>query len=125
MTSIAPSTARSGAPLGAAWLLTALAVGLPGYLLYALSEQSADRTTGLVLGVAGLVAAVTGAAAVAVGEAVRLWSLALSGAFVVLGGTTAAVLLSDEPVFSSDVLLLSVPAVVGGVVTAALALRHR
>lgn len=118
-----PSTAgtdRSAAPLATAWFVTALVVGPVGFLLFALSEGSGDRLLGLVLAGAGVLAGGTGAAALASGDAVRPWSLALSGGLVVLGGTAFAV----STAFVQDALLLGLPPLVGGVVTALLALRR-
>jgi hypothetical protein len=116
---------RSSAPLAAAWLVTALVVAPVGFLLFALSEGSGDRVLGLVLAGAGVLAGVTGAAFLATGEVVRPWSLALSGALVVLGLAAVVVVLTDTPAFVEDALLLGLPPLVGGAVTGALALRRQ
>ena len=120
MSTSATGTARSAAPLAAAWLVTALVVGPVGFLLFALSEGSGDRFLGLVLAGAGVLAGVTGAAALASGNAVRPWSLTLSGGLVVLG--VAALVLTSS--FAQDALLLGLPPLLGGAVTGLLALRR-
>ena len=119
-----PGTARSAAPLAVAWFVTALVVGPVGFLLFALSEGSADRLLGLILAGAGVLAGLTGAAALASGDGVRPWSLALSGALVVLGLVAAVAALTGTPSFVQDALLLGLPPVVGGLVTGALGLRQ-
>ena len=120
----APGTARSSAPLATAWFVTALVVGPVGFLLFALSEGSSDRLLGVVLAAAGVLAGVTGATALASGEVVRPWSLALSGGLVVLGLVAVGAVLTGTPSFVQDALLLGLPPLVGGAVTAALALRR-
>ena len=124
MTTPVAGTARSFAPLGVAWSLTALVVGPVGFLLFAMSEGSGDRLLGLVLAGAGVLSGVAGAAALMSGAAVRPWSLALSGALVVLGVVAAVAALTGTPSFVQDALLLGLPSVVGGVVTGVLALRR-
>ena len=121
MTTSTAGTARSSAPLATAWIVTALVVGPVGFLLFALSEGSGDRLLGLVLAGAGVLAGVVGAAALVSGDAVRPWSLALSGGLVVLGG----VALASTASFVQDALLLGLPPLVGGVVTGLLALRRQ
>ena len=124
MTTSAPGTARSASPLAAAWFVTALVVGPVGFLLFALSEASGDRLLGIVLAGAGVLAGVTGATVLASGDVVRPWSLGLSAGLVVLGVVGAGVALSGTPSFVEDALLLGLPPVVGGAVTAVLALRR-
>ena len=119
-----PSTLRSSGPLATAWFVTALVVAPVGFLLFALSERSGDRLLGAVLtGAAGL-AGVTAAAVFATGDVARPWSLALSGAFVGLGVVAAGVTLTGTAAFASDALLVALPPIVGGLATAALALRR-
>ena len=79
---------------------------------------------GLALGVGGVLAGVTGAACLATGDVLRRWSLALSGALVLLGLLGAAVALTETPSFVEDALLLGLPPVLGGALTGALALRR-
>lgn len=124
MTSTAARTARPSAPLTAAWVITALITGPIGFLLFALSERSGDRLLGLVLTGAGVLAGVVATAVSAIGDAARPWSLALSGAFVILGLVAAGVALTGPAVFVADALLLALPPIVGGLVTAALARRR-
>lgn len=124
MTTSTAGTARSSAPLGAAWFITALVVGPVGFLLFALSEGSGDRLLGLVLAGAGVLSGVTGGAVLASGDRVRPFSLALSGALVVLGLVAAGVVLTGTAAFVSDALLLGLPPAVGGVLTGLLALRR-
>ena len=124
MTTSAPGTARSSAPLATAWFVTALVVGPVGFLLFALSEGSGDRALGLVLAAAGVLAGVMGATALASGEVARPWSLTLSGALVVLGLVAGGAVLTGTPSFVEDVLLLGLPPLLGGAVTGALALRR-
>jgi len=124
MTSPATHTARFTAPLATAWFVTALVVGLVGFLLSALSDGSGDRLLGAVLAGAGVLAGATGATVLASGDVVRPWSLALSGSLVVLGLVAAAVALSSTPSFVADVVLLGLPPLVGGAVTGVLALRR-
>lgn len=115
-----PSPARSDRPLAAVWLVTALVVGVLGWLLFALSESAPARPVGALLALAGVLAA---ALAVALSTGVpgsRRVSRLLSAAFVVLAVGSAVVLLGDGSVVS-DVLLVTVPLLVGGVVTAVLA----
>lgn len=108
--------ARSDWPLAAAWLVTALAAGVLGWLLFALSERSAGRSVGALLLLAGLVAAALAVGLPARAPGVRRASWLVSAAFVVLGVGSAAVLLVDGSVVS-DVALVTAPLLVGGVVT--------
>lgn len=124
MTMLDPGTSRSSKPLAAAWLITALAVGPVGFLLYALSERSGDRVLGVVLVAAAVLAGVTAVVVASSGAATRPWSIALSGAFVVLGVVAAAAVLTGTASFLVDALLLGLPPVAGGLVTGALALRR-
>ena len=124
MTTSAPGTARSSAPLAAAWLVTALVVGPVGFLLLALSEGSGDRLLGVALAAAGVLAGATGATALATGDVVRPWSLALSAGFVVLGLVALGATLTATPSFTEDVLLLALPPLFGGAATALLAARR-
>lgn len=124
MTILDAGTSRSARPLASAWLVTALVVGPVGFLLYALSERSGDRIVGVVLLAAAVLAGATCAVVAVRGSAARPWSLALSGAFVVLGTVAAAVAYTGTVSFFSDVLLLGLPPVAGGLVTGALALRR-
>jgi hypothetical protein len=117
-------TARSSAPLALAWFVTALVVSPLGALLFALSEGSGDRLLGLVLAGAGVLAAVTGAAVLARGDAVRTWSLVLSAALAALGLVAVGAALTGTPSFVEDALLLGLPPLVGGAVTGALVLRR-
>lgn len=116
---------RSDAPLTAAWLVTALAVGVVGWLLFALSESAEDRAVRGVFCVAAVLAAGLGLALLTRVGGGRRWSQSLSGVMVLLGIGGAAVLLGDEVVFASDVLLVALPPVVGGVLTAISARRRR
>jgi 4-amino-4-deoxy-L-arabinose transferase-like glycosyltransferase len=111
-------------PLGAAWFLTALVVGPIGFLLFALSEGSGDRLLGLVLAAAAVLAGLTGAAVLASGEAARPWSLGLSAGLVLLGVVAAGVALTGTPSSVADALLLGLPPIAGGVLTALLARRR-
>ena len=115
---------RSHAPLAAAWFVTALVVAPVGFLLFALSETDGDRVLGLALAAGGVLAGVTGGACMATRGVPRRWSLALSGGLVLLGLLGAAVALTSTPAFVEDALLLGLPPVVGGLLTAALALRR-
>ena len=124
MTTSAPGTARSSEPLAAAWLVTALVVGPVGFLLLALSEGSGDRLLGVALAAAGVLAGITGATSLATGDLARPWSLALSAGFVVLGVVALGVALTTTPSFVEDALLLGLPPVLGGAVTALLAARR-
>ncbi len=124
MTTSAPGTARSSAPLAAAWLVTALVVGPVGFLLFALSEGSGDRLLGVALADAGVLAGVTGATWLATGVVVRPWSLALSAGFVVLGVVAFGAALTGTRSFPEDALLLGLPPVLGGAATALLAARR-
>ena len=114
----------SSGPLATTWFVTALVVAPVGSLLFALSEISGDRLLGLVVAGAGVLAGVTGAAVLASGEAVRSWSLLMSGALVVVGVVAGGAALTGTPSFVEDALLLGVPPVVGGALTAAIALRR-
>lgn len=124
MTTSTTDTARSSVPLATAWFLTALVVGPVGYLLFALSEASGDRLLGAVLTGAGVLAGATGAAVLALGDAVRPWSLAFSGILFGLGLVSAGAALTSTPSFLRDVALLGLPPLVGGVLTGLLALRR-
>jgi len=124
MTPSATHTARFSAPLATAWFVTALVVGSVGVLLFALSDGSGDRQLGAVLAGAGVLAGLTGATVLASGDAVRPWSLVLSGCLVVLGPVAAGVALSSAPSFVADVVLLGLPPLVGGAVTGFLARRR-
>ena len=124
MTALDAGTSRSAKPLAAAWLVTALVVGWVGFLLYALSERSGDRVLGVVLVAAAVLAGGTAAVVAGRGAAARPWSLALSGAFVVLGVVAAAVALTGTASFFADVLLLGLPPIAGGLATGAFALRR-
>lgn len=112
----------SSGPLATAWFVTALVVAPVGFLLFALSEISGDRLLGLVVAGAGVLAGVTGAAVLASGQAVRPWSLGMSGALVVVGVVAGGAALTGTPSFVEDALLLGLPPVVGGLVTGLLAL---
>jgi hypothetical protein len=124
MNTSAAGAARSSAPLAGAWCLTALVVGPVGFLLYALSEGASDRLLGLVLAGSAALAGMTGAAVLASGEAVRPWSLVLSGGLVVLGAVAAGAALTGTATFVEDALLLGLPPLVGGALTGLLALRR-
>lgn len=124
MTTSAAGTARSFAPLSTAWFATALSVGPVGFLLFSLSEGSGARQLSVMLCVAALLAGAAGAAVLTIGEAVRSWSLALSGGCVVLGLVAAGTVLSSTTTFLADVALLGLPPLVGGVITGLLALRR-
>jgi hypothetical protein len=124
MTALDAGTSRSATPLTAAWLVTALVVGPVGFLLYALSERSGDRVLGIVLIAAAVLAGGTAAAVARRGAAARPWSLALSGAFVVLGIGAVAVALTGTASFFADVLLLGLPPIAGGLLTGAILLRR-
>ena len=124
MTTSAPGTARSSEPLAAAWLVTALVVGPVGFLLLALSEGSGDRLLGVALAAAGVLAGITGASSLATGDLARPWSLALSAGFVVLGVVALGVALTAAAAFAEDALLLGLPPVLGGGITALLAARR-
>ena len=115
---------RSSVPLAAAWLLTALVVAPVGVLLFALTEADGDRALGLALALGGVLAGLTGVGGLATGGVRRRWSLVLSGGLVLLGLLGAAVALTSTPAFVEDALLLGLPPSVGGVLTAALALRR-
>jgi hypothetical protein len=117
------ATARSSGPLATAWFVTALVVAPIGFLLFALSEGSGDRVLGLVLAGAGVLAGMTGAAVLASGEAVRPWSLLMSGGLVVLGVVAGTVALASTPSFVEDAVLLGLPPLVGGTLTGLLGLR--
>ena len=124
MTSTAARTGRTPAPLIAAWLITALVCGPVGFLLFALSERSGDRLLGVVLTGGAVLAGVTAAVLFAKGDVGRAWSLALSGAFVVLGVVAAGVTLTGTAAFASDALLVALPPLVGGLATATFARRR-
>ncbi len=113
------STAAPARALGTVWIIAALTVGVLGWLLFALAEQSADRLAGGLL----LAAAVLGVfAAVAVLRArARSLSLVASAAMLV-AGIVAAVAVSGD--FASDVLLVGGIPVLAGLVTGLLALRR-
>jgi hypothetical protein len=124
MTTSAAGAARPSVPLIAAWSVTALVVGPVGYLLYALSERSLDRTLGLVLVGAAVLAGLTAAALRSTAGRARPWSLAVSAALVGLGVVAAVAVLTGPAPFVSDALLLGLPPVLGGLLTGALALRR-
>ena len=124
MRTSAARTDRSSGPLATAWFVTALVVAPVGFLLFALSEVSGDRLLGLVLAGAGVLAGVTGAAALARGARVRRWSLTLSGGLLVLAAVGALIALTGTPAYVEDALLLGLPPGVGGVLTGALGLRR-
>lgn len=121
---ISAGTTRPGVPRGAwgfTWLLAALCAGIPGWLVFALSERPDGRLTGgILLGVAVL-GAVT-AAAVMVYRARRL-SLVTSAVFVLAGAAVGAITVAGGNWFVSDLLLLGGLPVVGGIVTVLLARR--
>jgi hypothetical protein len=121
--STSTATARSSGPLATAWFVTALVVGPVGFVLFALSETSGDRALGVALALAGVLAGAIGATVLAARDGVRPWSLALSAGLVALGVVAAATELAGTPSFVEDALLLGLPPVAGGAVTAALALR--
>jgi hypothetical protein len=121
-TSPRTAPARSVGPLAAAWLVTGLVVGPVGWLLFALSESAPARVLGAALAVSAVLA-VSLAVALRAGGAGQPLSLALSAVLVGLGVVGVAVLAADDPVFTSDVLLVGAPPVVGGAVTALLARR--
>lgn len=122
MTTIAVARRSSSRwPLSLAWLATGLVVGVLGLFLLSLGEQPEDRGLGVLHVVTALLALATGTGLLARSQRPWRWSLPLSGVLVVVAVVTALVLLVDKPVYVSDVLLLAVPPLVGGLVTAALA----
>ncbi len=121
---ISAGTTRPGVPRGArgfTWLLAALCAGIPGWLVFALSERPDGRLTGgILLGVAAL-GAVT-AAAVVVYRA-RWLSLVTSAIFVVAGAAVVTLMVTGDNRSVGDLLLLGGLPVVGGIVTLLLARR--
>lgn len=106
---------------GVTWLLATLCAGIPGWLVFALSERPDGRLTGgILLGLAAL-GAVT-AVAVLVYRA-RVLSLATSAVFVGAGAAAVVVTVVGGDWFVGEVLLLGGLPVVGGIVTWLLARR--
>jgi membrane associated rhomboid family serine protease len=116
-----PAPARTPL-LGIAWLAAALAVGVVGWLLFALTERASDRGTGAALVTAALVAAMTGVAVLVAGSRVRLLSLVTSGVLVGAGIVAVTVLAyGGDPALTDALLVGGVPAL-AGIVTGLLAL---
>jgi asparagine N-glycosylation enzyme membrane subunit Stt3 len=113
--------------VGLAWVCSSLAVGVLGWLLFAISERNPDRLAGLVLlGLAllGLVAA--GAVVSNRRRALTLtFSLAASGAFVITGIAAVVIVAAQGDSFAGDLLLIGGIPVVGGMVSGVLGLRAR
>lgn len=106
---------------GFVWLLAALCVGIPGWLVLALSDRPDGRVTGGILLSLAVLGAVT-AATVTVYRA-RWLSLVTSTVFVLGGLTAAAITAASGGWFVSALLLLGGIPVVGGIVTWLLARR--
>ncbi len=126
MTATTTTSARwARAVLPWSWLASAVVTGVPGYLLFAISDWPAERTAGgLLLGVAvlGLVAAALTRRGA---PGARRFSLTASAAAAV-GGSAAAAVAAEGPAFAADLALVGgVPLVCAGI-TALLALgAHR
>lgn len=105
-------------------LVAAAVVGVLGWLLFAVSDWSPERTAGAVLLVAAALGLAAGATGLSAGARAR--PLALAGAAVlVLAGVVAALVVAGGPAGAGDVVLvLGVPAVCG-LVLGLLALRSR
>jgi hypothetical protein len=122
---------RRGFPrlaLGLAWLVASLAVGVLGWLLFAVSDRPDDAPLSwLFLGAAGfgLIAAVAVASNRRRGVTLR-WSVIVSGLFVLVGilAVVTMAIVSDST-FVSDLLLLGGVPLAGGLVTGVLGLRSR
>jgi hypothetical protein len=123
-------TAGPGFPrvaLGLAWVCSSLAVGVLGWLLFAISDWRQDRLTGLVLlGLAIL--GVVAASAVASNRRRALtltFSIVASGAFVVAGAVAVILVVANGNSFVGDLLLIGGIPAVGGLVSGLLGLRAR
>jgi len=123
-------TAGPGFPrvaLGLAWVCSSLAVGIPGWLLFASSDWREDRLAGLVLlGLAIL--GVVAASAVASNRRRALtltFSIVASGAFVVAGAVAVILVVVNGNSFVGDLLLIGGIPAVGGLVGGLLGLRAR
>jgi len=106
--------------LPAVWLVAAIAVGILGYLAFAISDAAPDRRVGLVLVVLAGLAIVTGGLLLARPGTAVLRASVLVGALWLLGAAYAIVTFD----FVGDRLLLGgLPAAVA-VITATLAVRR-
>lgn len=121
----APDAPRRTWPLALAWLLTGLVVGLLGLFLFSLAEQQEDRVLGILQMGAAVLALAVGTGLLSGAARPWRWTRPVSAVFLLVAAVTAVVLLLDDPVFVEDVLLLAVPPLVGGLLTAALAGRGR
>ena len=115
---------RADPLLGLTWLLTAASVGLVGRLMLRLSESAPHRAIGVLLLATALLGACLGVGVLGRVAAVRPWSPVLSLAIIGLGIAAASLLLTAEPVVVTDVLLVGLPPIVGGMLTAQLE-HHR
>jgi len=113
--------------LGPAWVCSSLAVGVLGWLLFAISDWNQDRLAGLVLlGLAVLGMIATAAVASNRRRALTLtFSLMAGGAFVVAGVTAVVLVMARGNSFAGDLLLIGGIPAVGGLVTGLLGLRAR
>jgi hypothetical protein len=107
-------------PLGIAWLVAAVPVGVSAFLLTALAERAGERLAGTVLTVLLVVGVAVGAwlLAGARGSTGRTVSLVASGLWAV-----GAVVIYPTTEFAADALWAAGLPLLGAVVTAVLALR--
>lgn len=113
--------------LGLAWICSALAVGVIGWLLIVVSDRRSDGRLGgvlLALAILGV-----GAAAAVASNRYRALTLAFSAAggiaFVIAGPAITIVLATRGDVFTADVLLIGGVPVAGGAVIILLSRRAR
>jgi hypothetical protein len=113
--------------LALVWACSSLAVGVLGWLLFAISDRREVGGAGIVLLVLAALAAVVAGAVAAARLAARTLtaSLVLSAAFVVAGIAVAAFVAAGTDAFAADLLLIGGIPVVAGVVSGVLGLRAR
>jgi hypothetical protein len=98
------------------WALSAAVVLVIGWFLFALSEQGMPRTGGVLLLVAGAVAAVT-AVLTARGRASGVLQRAASAGLVMAGVAAAVLQVSAGNVFVADLVVSGAVPVLAGVAT--------
>jgi hypothetical protein len=113
--------------LGLAWVCSSLAVGVLGWLLFAISERRQEALAGWVLlGLAALgVVAVCAVASNRRRASTLAFSIAASGVFVIAGIVLAIAVAAQGNTFVSDVLLVGGVPVLSGLVSGLLGVRAR
>lgn len=110
--------------LALVWVVAGLAVGVPGWLLLALSEESVGRLAGVGLTGAALLAVVAGVVVLRFGTRARRLSLAASTLLALTGITAVVALELNGRLFLRDGLLIGGVPVLAGLGTFLLAVRR-